>query len=138
MKEFLSEFGIKEFPKTVKLGRAYFEKPDLQEYRPLFSGKCIAHERGKTIVPSVDFLQEIAKKAKRHVIVNSKGEWLFICGRNLAGKYIVGHNNPQNGDRVVVMNEHKECIGYGEMGKEIKRVYDIGDLLRRERRPKRF
>jgi len=144
--KFLGQFGIKQTVDVVKLGRSFFKCDDktLIANRPLFAGECIAHERGPAIIPSIDWLQEIGRAARRHVVVDSKGEWLFICGRDVFGKSIKSHNNPKLNDFVVVLNEHKECLGYGVMSAPIetkrvviKRLFDIGDLLRRERRAKR-
>lgn len=144
--EFLKPFGIKRNIEVELIGRSYFIVKDqtLLRKRPLYIGECIAHVRGPALIPSIDFLQQIGKEARRHVILNPKGEWLFICGRDVFGKSIVKHNNPEVGERVVVLNEHKECIGYGDVTAPIteekivvKRLFDIGDLLRRERKSRK-
>lgn len=141
--EFLKPFGIKQAPEAKIINRSYYiTKESIQN--AIYSGECIAHIRGPVLIPSTIFLQQIAKQARRHVTVNAKGEWLYICGRDVFGKAIVEHNNPEVGDRVVILNEHKECLGYGDMTAPldskrvvIKRLFDIGDLLRRERKTKK-
>lgn len=139
--EFLKQFGISRKMEVQLIGRSYFiaEKTVFGKI-PVYSGECIAHLRGERIAPSISFLQQIGKEARKHVVVNPKGEWLFICGRDIFSKSIISHNNPEKGDIVVVLNQHRECIGYGEIAAPlneknvvVKRIFDIGDLLRRER-----
>ncbi|RJQ21908.1 hypothetical protein C4580_01970 [Candidatus Woesearchaeota archaeon] len=146
LSEFLAQFGIAEVPKGELVGRSYFEFRDraLLSRRPFFIGKCLAHVRGPVLVPGVDLLQFIGKKAKYKVSVSPEGEWLFICGRDIFGKSVVGQSDAGIGDRVAVLNVRGECIGYGdviaplsEKKVVIRRLFDLGDLLRRERRTKR-
>ena len=142
MIELLAKFGIKKKLDVQKLEQSYFIIKEKQfiKYKPVYSGECIAHQRDERVIPSIDFLQQIGKEAKKKASLNPKGEWLFICGRDVVGKNITLHDNLEIGDTVAVLNQHKECIGYGkivgsiEEGKTvIKRKFDIGDLLRRER-----
>ncbi len=136
LKDFLNEFGINEIPQAKLVGRSYFiiEDESLLSKNPAYIGECIAHLRGEGIIPSIDFLQKIGKTARKHVIVNPEAEWLFICGRDLFKEKISVHNNPEKGEKTAVLNQHGECIGYGTYNGGIKRLYDIGDLLRRERK----
>jgi ribosome biogenesis protein Nip4 len=147
-KAFLTQFGIsQEIPATI-LGRSHFivrEKALLSNF-PVWSGELVAHERGPVLIPSVDLLQRIGKGARHKVTVTSQAEWLFTCGRDIFAKSIKSHTSPAQGDKVAVLNEEKECIGYGEVmapldtqGKKpvIKRLFDLGDLLRRERKSKK-
>ncbi len=144
--EFLKPFGIKKKIDTQIVNRSYFIVKDKNFLgkNPAYSGECIAHIRGPVLIPSTSFLQQIGKEARGHVIINPKAEWLFICGRDIFAKGITAHNNPEVGDRVVILNQHKECLGYGDMTAPltdtrvvIKRLFDIGDLLRRERKSKK-
>ena len=145
LKEFLAQFGMPE-KKADLLNRSYFVINDTQflSKRPLYVGKCIAHIRGPALIPSVDLLQDIGRGARRHVVLDAKGEWLFICGRDVFAKSITSHTNPVVGDMVAILNSHKECIGYGQMNAPlteqrvvIKRLFDLGDLLRRERKTRK-
>ena len=142
LKEFLARFEITDEKKAALIGRSYFESIDesLLKRHPIYSGKCVAHIRGEVIVPSLDFLQEIGRKAKYKVTLSKEGEWLFICGRDVFGKSITNHNNPPLGARVVIVTADKECLGYGDVVAPleekkvvIRRIFDLGDLLRRER-----
>jgi ribosome biogenesis protein Nip4 len=146
LEEFLKPFGMKKAIDAQLVGRSHFIIKDKQFLgkRPVYSGECIAHIRGPVLIPSIDFLQQIGKEARKQIVVNEKAEWLYICGRDVFAKGIISHNNPMIGDRVVVLNKHKECLGYGDViapldGKRvvIKRLFDIGDLLRRERKSKK-
>lgn len=146
LQEFLQTFGIKKNVDAQLVERSYYIVKDKQllARRPAYSGECIAHIRGPVLIPSIDFLQQIGKEAKKHVVLNAKAEWLFICGRDIFSKGIASHNNPAMGDKVVVLTQNKECIGYGELVAPleekrvvIKRLFDIGDLLRRERKTKK-
>jgi len=143
IENFLKEFGIKMKVETHRLGHLLFSKPDkkLLAKHPVYSGECVAHVRGEKLVPSIGLLQKIGKQAKHKITVTAKGEWLLICGRDLAGKHITEHTSPEIGERVVILNQQGECIGYGDIAatfdskqKAVKRLFDIGDLLRRVRR----
>ena len=145
--EFLKPFGIKKKTDAQLLGRSYFIVKDKQllDKKPIYSGQCIAHVRGPVLIPTIDLLQQIGKEARKYVIVNEKAEWLFICARDIFAKGIASHNNPTLGDRVVILNQQKECLGYGDVVAPldtkkvvIKRLFDIGDLLRRERKTKKI
>lgn len=140
LNEFLKQFGMSA-PSCKLISHSYFVVPDSYwlKFQPVYIGECIAHERGNNIVPSVDFLQVMGKQAKRKVVVNEKGEWLFICGRDLFEDAIVKSNGAKKDDIVVVLNQHMECIGYGRFIDSkiaVKRIFDIGDLLRREKKRK--
>lgn len=147
LQQFLQQFGIKRTVDAQLVGRSYFivKEKQLLSKRPLYTGECIAHVRGPVLIPSIDFLQQIAKESRKHIVLNEKAEWLFICGRDVFAKGITTHNKPEIGGRVVILNQHKECLGYGDViapldGKKvvIKRLFDIGDLLRRERKSKKM
>jgi ribosome biogenesis protein Nip4 len=92
---------------------------------------------GKKEKPSLFLLQLLAKNANKKVWLNEKGAWLFICGRDVFAKSIVKAENAD--DFVLIMNEYDECLGFGQVvdlsAKKvaIKRMFDIGDFLRRER-----
>lgn len=142
VEEFLKPFGVQKKVQAELVGRSYFTFKDKSflSKRPLYIGECVAHLRGPVLIPSIEFLQEIGRLAKHRVVVSPEGEWLFICGRDVFGKSIVSHTSPELNSRVVVMTQRGECLGYGDVvgpmdGKVVvKRLFDIGDLLRRERK----
>ncbi|MBW2973376.1 hypothetical protein KY346_03205 [Candidatus Woesearchaeota archaeon] len=94
---------------------------------------------GKKEKPSLHLLGLIAKHSKKKIWVNEKGAWLFICGRDIFAKSITKCSGKIK-DFVLIMNQHDECLGYGQMVNDlsskktvIKNEFDIGDFLRRER-----
>ncbi len=145
VKEFLSQFKIHNVPVCALVGRSYFEIPKkLEKFaskRPSYIGKCIAHVRGPVLIPSIDFLQYVGRHCKKKVVVNKDGAWLFICGRDVFSKSVVSTvGSPVPDDFVVVMNEYDEALGYGKFTSDkiiVKRLFDIGDLLRRERKSRK-
>jgi len=104
---------------------------------PIYAGKLILRE-GRIPSPGLSLLERLGREAPRKVWVSKKGEWLFICGRNLLpGSIERTEGHPKLKDAVVVLNKHGECLGYGELTeKQITRWFDLGDLLRRERKHK--
>jgi len=139
IEEYLKQFGIKEQIDTISLNRALYRKADktLLQKKPAYSGELIARQRGDTYIPSINFLQHIGKQARHKVHVDNKGEWMVICGRDLFKKSVTKHTNPQPDDKVVIINQHDECIGYGDYQEgriAVKNLFDIGNLLRRERK----
>jgi ribosome biogenesis protein Nip4 len=129
----INEFNYKTESKM--LNRSYYKvhEKELLKKMPVYSGECIGHQRGNKTIPSIDELQKIAKTAKK-VTLTEKGEWLFICGRDVRVK----HAQNEAKGIVCVMNQHNECIGYGDYQQEkIINLFDIGDLLRRERKSRK-
>ena len=152
LKEFFEKFGIKQFfdeGKLIKIGNNYFlVRKNLQDFlklKPDYVGEKMFWTRGASIIPSLKLLEMIGKNARNKVILSPEGEWLFICGRDLMAKSIEKVlGSPEINDLVAVLNQHQECLGYGlvvaEPGMQkakamvIKRVFDVGDFLRRERK----
>jgi ribosome biogenesis protein Nip4 len=129
--------------KVVKLGREfYLVDPKLRTVHKKINKQAayIGTFLGQNEKPSLYLLDLLAKHSKKKVIVTKKGEWLFICKRDLFAKGIKDtEGNPQINDFVLIMNQDNECLGYGQMIAElsarktvIKRIFDIGDFLRRE------
>ena len=143
--EILRQFGVNETINCEQIGTSYFALKDakLPSRNQVYNGKCLGHHKRSGTVPSIDFLQHIGKQSKHKITVNSKGEWLVICGRDVFGKSIVKHTNPAINDIAVILNEKNECLGYGkviapleEKKVVVELLFDIGDLLRRERKSK--
>jgi len=110
-------------------------------YAGLFLGKI---RLGK-FFPSFNLLSMIAKQEANHIVVDKKAAWLFICGRDIFKKSILQtcgkiHRN----SHVLVLNEFRECLGFGRILTELEfqtdknvlavaNVLDVGNFLRRER-----
>lgn len=133
---------------TTKLGSCYFAIPKaVREVvekipaKPIFAGErvgCVQRE----FKPSPVSLNRL-KSTMPIVTVNSKSAWLFVCGRDILAKGIVAHDPVNNGNLALVCDEEGNALGYGQirigMKKQIavlKRLFDLGDYLHRERKNK--
>jgi ribosome biogenesis protein Nip4 len=112
--------------------------------RSVHCGILLAAEWGgpEGIKPGIHLLDLLAKQPDaKTVMVNDKAEWMTVCGRPpLLDNVIANDNHAQKDDLVLVLNKHKECIGYGDVHDGwtakngiIRLHFDIGDFLRRER-----
>jgi ribosome biogenesis protein Nip4 len=90
----------------------------------------------------------IAETKANKLVVDKKTAWLFICGRDIFKKGILKGNRLKKGDCTLILNERKECLGFGKTtcnlrGEAdankvvVKNILDIGDFLRREKRQQR-
>ncbi|MFH1400779.1 MAG: hypothetical protein ABIH41_04625 [Nanoarchaeota archaeon] len=91
---------------------------------------------GTRFTPTPALLTLLATKTNQKAIVNDKGAWLFICGRDILEASIT--HCADHGD-VIILTTRGEAIGWGTVqtknGKRlIKNRFDIGDYLRREDR----
>ena len=150
MIDFIKKFTDKEiidFNSVTKLGdEFYLAEQRLKHWQgkikhvPAYIGVYL----GKRDKPSIFLLQELSKVAEKKVWVNEKGEWLFICGRDILGQSLTKKaDDIAKDDLVLVLNKYDECIGYGTFIDDakpnkaaVKRIFDIGDFLRRERKGK--
>ena len=150
LKTFLEQFNVTNvinLEDILIINENYFlitkkqkEITQLQK-KPVFIGNCLGRKKGNTFYPSTAFLDIISKTYEKQIIIDPKTEWLFICGRDIF-QTTEEKGNPQDNDVILVMNRFKECIGIANYTsnsskkKPIKRLYDIGDYLRRERTKK--
>jgi ribosome biogenesis protein Nip4 len=103
----------------------------------------LGKQRGRVFFPSFNLLAIIAKARGNEVIVDEKTEWLFICGRDIFKRGIISVTGSlRKGNYTLVLNSHRECLGFGETlcdlseardGVAVKNVLDLGDFLRREK-----
>lgn len=137
--EFLRKFGIKSYDSVIeKVEDSYYVIPEnlksFVKYRPSYIGKKIGFMRGNNFIPSVDLLFWMSSRSKQKVKLNSEQEWKFICGNNIQRKDL-----PElKSEWLLVFNSFNVCIGTAQRtDKYLRRVFDIGDLLRRERKGRR-
>jgi len=116
------------------------EQRKLLPKSPFYIGQYLGRRRGKDFFPSLFLLNLLAKESEKKISINDKGEWLFICGRDLFAKSIVVKHGAI-GELVLVLNKYEECLGYGSIIAKfnaehtvVKNLFDIGDFLRRERK----
>ncbi|NJL44531.1 MAG: hypothetical protein HC945_04450 [Nitrosarchaeum sp.] len=102
--------------------------------RAPFSAGTYLGELRRVFEPSPSFVDFLAARTDRKVVVNEKGEWLFVCGRDLFAESVV--SGAELRGRVVVVNERDEVLGLGSIGGRPKplvtNTFDRGWYLRRE------
>lgn len=148
MKTFIEKFApqLRFEGEIVEVDKHYFllgagmEKVEEEvrtssQLKPCYSGIYLGRSKKEKFYPSSWLLQQAAKLSDKKAVVNSKAEWMLICGKDVWGENIVS-STIDSGD-VLILNKHNECIGYGVIEhrgkrKYIRRLFDIGDLLRRE------
>ena len=152
MKEFLKQFGIGYDQQVTQIGSEYYvlspaimRVKDAIRQTPVFAGQYLGAAKDRIFQPSTELLQWMVKRTERRVVLNEKGAWLFVCGRDPfkqgVSKSPTGLNE---GTLVLALNEVGECLGYGQytgkggMKPFVKNIYDIGDFLRRESSKKRL
>jgi ribosome biogenesis protein Nip4 len=159
IKEFLKKIkkeDIINHDNTIKIEDGYFLKPEeetlkknfnkvsrkTKENKLKYTGISLGCNRKKIFAPSVYLLEKLRDQNANYIKINKKGEWLFICGRDIQGTSIYKTNCEIN-EYAIVLNLKKEPLGYGILIKKptgdsmcFKRIYDIGDYLRRERQEK--
>ncbi len=141
--KFLELWNYKDINKNnvVKVGREFYLVENTKDFWDKFKGRLNVVWCGVYLgfekdffVPSLWLLERLSEKVSKKVWVNSKGEWLFICKRNVLSESISKMENVENNDLCLVVNQHDECLGIGKReNKVIKNIFDIGDFLRRER-----
>ncbi|MEM3577147.1 MAG: hypothetical protein QXX51_01655 [Candidatus Bathyarchaeia archaeon] len=151
--DFAARFGVKvEFDEKniVKKENRYFLLSDrlkgLVAADFFYAGVYLGRVKGDVLLPSFNLLKIIAEKeGANQVFVDERSAWLFICGRDIFKRGITRvEGSGRKGDYTLVLNQHGECLGFGiilkdldaiEKGVAVKNVLDIGDFLRRERKP---
>ena len=89
----------------------------------------------KKFTPSPAFPDLLAKRSNKKITINSKAEWLFLCGRDVFDSSVLKKSNSLRvGDLVLVQNENNENLGIGKVNQKIiKNVLDKGSYLRDEK-----
>lgn len=143
--DFIRNFTDKNIGNITKIRNEYYlADKELLELKqkikpePEYIGLFLGEEMKNGFKPSPALIDEIAKISGRKVFVNDKGEWLFLCGRDIFGKSVTKADATQG--LVLVQNSKDENLGYGKIvgdiaNKEksvIKNLLDKGDYLRRE------
>jgi len=152
LQDFVSQFTDKKLfdeKQLLQMGAEFFlVEPALAELNKklqkqlAYIGTYLGRFGAQHFIPSIWLIEQLGKIAEKKVFVSEKGEWLFVCGRNLWGGNITKTEGElKKGDLAFVFNRHGECLGYGVVVAEklakkafLDRVFDIGDLIRRERK----
>lgn len=136
LKEFISLF-TEEFPrgKIWKKEHKFFLVKEEPYYKPQYTGIYLGKIK-KIFYPSLWLLQWLKERTDKKVVVDKKGEWMFICGKDVFKKSLNKKFKVEKNDYVLVLNKYNECLGYGIFQDKkiiVKNLFDIGDFLRRER-----
>lgn len=148
LSEFCTEFGV-DAPSLGHLTqhrRSWFlTRPEddtilVHLDKHLFAAGILLGTEHRGFTPTPALIELIAKRSPNKVTVDEKGAWLFLCGRDLFRKALVGDARPTRTGLVLVQNGRDENLGYGKFGSgqvAVKNVLDRGFYLRRERSPQR-
>jgi ribosome biogenesis protein Nip4 len=129
-----------------KAQRYYLLNPRLRKLAQkefYYAGLYLGKVKNGVFFPSFNLLSMLERVAANKTFVDAKTAWLFICGRDIFREGILrAHGSQRKGDLTLVMNEHGECLGFGNIisrmdetgGKvAVRNVLDVGDFLRREK-----
>jgi len=97
MKEFIQKFTDEELGKIIKIHKSYYlVSEELNEImakineEPQAAGVYL----GEDEKPSLALLEILSKRSDRKIFIGEKGEFLFLCGRDLMGKSIKKSTQP--------------------------------------------
>lgn len=148
IKEFMAKFSGKELIKEedmISLQNEFYVLPeDLQKIfkrifmKPVYAGEYLGKSGANKFIPSLYLLNLLCKNTEKKILVNDRGEWLFVCGRDILKESVIQTGDVKKDELVLVVNKYNECIGVGVFKDDkkcfIKNYFDLGDFLRRERR----
>jgi 60S ribosome subunit biogenesis protein NIP7 len=144
---FIKSFTQEEIPEArhaQKIGRQFFYVADeakrtMKQIKidPYSAGLFLGEEKDRRFKPGFPLLDLISKRTERKVVVNKKGETMFLYGKNILEESIMKKGPECDSGLVLVQNEDDETLGYGEAKIDkgtriIKNLLDRGDFLRRE------
>ncbi len=148
MDDFLAHLGVEYVPSGERMNindRRFVASPEVaarvrDRSRLIYAGKLLGRARGR-FQPSAILLRELASlPGVKRLWVNEEIGWLFACGRDVFGESVLRVEGAfAEGSRFLVMLGD-DCIGYGRVetrdgGLILSNLFDIGDFLRRERKP---
>ncbi|MBN2052842.1 hypothetical protein JW756_05035 [Candidatus Woesearchaeota archaeon] len=140
---FVKEFTkseVKELNSVERIGKKYFYAPrELAELKkniplePYSMGLPLGELKNNRFSPSIALLDMLKNYTDKKIIVNKKGETMFLYGKEVFSENFAKCD--VNEGFCLVLNANDEVLGYGELSKKknIKNILDRGDFLRRER-----
>jgi ribosome biogenesis protein Nip4 len=150
LREFLEGVGSRLAPDEEGLVRInnkrFIEAEALTGLLPtrralVYTGRFLGRDK-RVFIPSSILLEELAREpGTRKAHVDRRTGWLFVCGRDVFEENMGIEGRLRLGELYLVVSEG-DCLGYGRIeefeGRLILRnLFDLGDFLRRERRPSR-
>ncbi|MDP2750536.1 MAG: hypothetical protein Q8O89_06920 [Nanoarchaeota archaeon] len=148
--EFIRQFADIKVT-AVRIGNSYYQCEghlsrikNSVKIKPFAAGVFLGERFRSEFRPSVALLDIISKKSDKKIFVNKKGEWLFLCGRDIFGDSVVKADFNEEEEYVLVQNENDENLGYGVITADVKNgrnkskvvvknLFDRGNFLRREK-----
>jgi ribosome biogenesis protein Nip4 len=146
--KFLAAFPVKI--NYIRTGQHFYSfSEEFNQFRE--SIKKVAWYRGErigtgkkgTFRPSPRLLELAGRlDGVPYLSLNTKGSWLYLCGRDVMVQSITGKSGDTSlGNLVLIKNEYGETIGYarifGNSQKDkrmiARNLFDLGNYLRRER-----
>jgi ribosome biogenesis protein Nip4 len=138
----LTKTEVKELNSSERIGRKYFymskelkELKDSIKLEPYSAGIFLGELKNNKFMPSIALLDILANYTDRKIIINNKGQTMFLYGNDVFLENFEKCNI--NEGTCLILNEENEVLGYGELKKSrktiLKHMLDRGDFLRRER-----
>ncbi len=123
---FLLKKGMRELIEAVRREKGIF---------PAHAGIFLGKEKKGRFEPSLALLEILAPHSQKKAIIDEKGAWLFICGRDVFKEGVLSDPSLEPGELVLVQNQQDENLGYGRICSGTVRILNLldrGDFLRRE------
>lgn len=137
IKNFLKKFDFELTGEKIKIGNNYYlinenikQILSKNKDKPKSAGIFLGQDK-EGFSPSLALLRMI--ETDRKIIVNEKGEWLFICGRDIMEESVI-KSNVKSGFALVEDSKGNN-LGLAKIDNKIfaKNIIDLGDFLRREK-----
>ncbi|MFW6378803.1 MAG: hypothetical protein ACOCZV_02165 [Nanoarchaeota archaeon] len=108
---------------------------------PSMTGLYLGTVRDGTFHASLSLLEMLKAHTKRHITLNKKASWLFVCGRDVFFENVMSAIPDDKGLFLVCDDKH-EVIGLGKQDRQkgkrlVQNITDIGKRLRQEQGKKR-
>jgi ribosome biogenesis protein Nip4 len=145
--EFARQFTEAPLTDVVNVGKRWFHDPlhllaQTQGWDVFSIGRFIGEER-KGFQPTSAFVDLVAARDERRVIVEDKAAWLFLCGRDVLMASVREEGPFSPNQLAIVADREGNVLGYGKIVAPfsrkmrnkvyVKHVLDKGEYLRRER-----
>ena len=148
LESFLAALGVAYVPSGQRINvndRRFVASPEVASWikgrsRLVYAGKLLGRARG-AFQPSAVLLRELSDLPGVHrTWVDERVGWLFVCGRDIFIESILRTDGEMAEGSLFLVILGDGCLGYGRVESRdgkllLANLFDIGDFLRRERRP---
>lgn len=146
MNEFCAQFGVAP-PQSVTVGKRHFLDPCRVATRipdwDIFSLGIYLGEERRGFRPTSAFIDLVARKVDRRVVLSDKAVWLFLCGRDVLMEGVMKTDEYGKNELAIISDFEGNTLGYGRIKAAfeprkrsvayVKNLLDKGEYLRRER-----